>query len=223
MLDILLKNFLCLVGYLSQNAFPQPLTEAEEEMYVRRFIQGDQEARDVLIKHNLRLVAHIAKKFDSPQNDCDDLISIGTIGLIKGINTFNPDKGAKLATYVARCTENEILMHLRSQKKRKCEVSINDPVGVDREGNEITLQDILGTENDIVADKVEISMEYEQILRKMYILNQREKEVLIMRFGLDGHKPLTQREIGKKLGISRSYVSRIEKKALEKLRQQYES
>lgn len=222
MLDILLKNVLCLVGYLSQNAFPQPLSEAEEEKYVRLLMDGDQEARDILIKHNLRLVAHIAKKFDSSQNDCDDLISIGTIGLIKGINTFNPDKGAKLATYVARCTENEILMHLRSQKKSKCEVSIHDPVGVDREGNEITLQDILGTENDIVADKVEMSMEYEQVLGKMHILSKREKDVLVMRFGLNNDKPLTQREIGQKLGISRSYVSRIEKKALEKLRSQYE-
>lgn len=221
MLDILLKNFLCLVGYLSQNTFPQPLTEAEEEWYVKKFLAGDTEARDVLIRHNLRLVAHIAKKFDSPQTDADDLISIGTIGLIKGINTFNPDKGAKLATYVARCIENEILMYLRSQKKRKCEVSIHDPVGVDREGNEITLQDILGTENDIVADKVEMSLEYEQTLQKMKVLSAREKDVLIMRFGLDHNKPLTQREIGKKLGISRSYVSRIEKKALEKLRSQY--
>ncbi len=208
MLNIFFEQVLSLVGYLSQNAFPQPLSEEEEEMYTKRMIDGDKEAKDILIKHNLRLVAHIAKKFDSPQCDCDDLISIGTIGLIKGINTFNPDKGAKLATYVARCAENEILMHLRSQKKRKCEVSINDPVGVDREGNEITLQDILGTDSDIVADKVETSLEYAQIIQKMSVLNKREKEVLIMRFGLDNNKPLTQREIGKKIGISRSYVSR---------------
>ena len=207
MLNIFFEQVLSLVGYLSQNAFPQPLSEEEEEMYTKRMIDGDKEAKDILIKHNLRLVAHIANKFDSPQCDCDDLISIGTIGLIKGINTFNPDKGAKLATYVARCAENEILMHLRSQKKRKCEVSINDPVGVDREGNEITLQDILGTDSDIVADKVETSLEYAQIIQKMSVLNKREKEVLIMRFGLDNNKPLTQREIGKKIGISRSYVS----------------
>lgn len=134
----LVKQAVMLVGYITQNAFPQPLSEAEEAKYLALLQEGDEEAKDMLIRHNLRLVAHIAKKFDSATEDTDDLISIGTIGLIKGINTFNPTKGAKLATYSARCAENEILMHLRSQKKKKCEVSINDPIGTDKEGNEIT-------------------------------------------------------------------------------------
>ena len=148
------------------------------------------------------------------------MISIGTIGLIKGINTFNVDKGAKLATYAARCVENEILMYLRSQKKRKCEVSINDPIGTDKEGNEIALIDILGTDGDTVADTVETSFEYELLLEKIQCLSERERTVLELRFGLLNSNPLTQREVGKLLGISRSYVSRIEKRAIEKLIEQ---
>lgn len=217
MLAELLQQTLLFISYITQNAFPQPLSEEEEAAYLKRMQDGDEEAKNMLIKHNLRLVAHIAKKFDSVTEDNDDLISIGTIGLIKGINTFNADKGAKLATYSARCVENEILMHLRAQKKRKCEVSINDPIGTDKEGNEITLQDILGTEGDTVADTVETSFEYELLLKKIQCLSQREKTVLEMRFGLVNGIPITQREIGKILGISRSYVSRIEKRAIEKL------
>lgn len=216
----LLKQSLLLVSYITQNAFPQPLTAQEESLYLQRLQDGDAEAKDMLIKHNLRLVAHIAKKFESLNEDTDDLISIGTIGLIKAINTFNASKGAKLATYAARCVENEILMYLRSQKKRKCEVSINDPIGTDKEGNEITLVDILGTEGDTVAHTVETSFEYELLLEKIQGLSARERTVLELRFGLLNNNPLTQREVGKLLGISRSYVSRIEKRAIEKLIEQ---
>jgi len=152
----IVKGISLLVSYLTNNAFPQPLSEEEEAHYIALMLQGDEEARNVLIEHNLRLVAHIIKKFEGTGEDNDDLISIGAIGLIKAINTFNPDKGTRLATYAARCIENEILMHLRSIKKTKGEVSIHDPIGVDREGNEITLIDVLGTDQDIVADTVEM-------------------------------------------------------------------
>lgn len=216
-IELLQQTLLFVSSYITQNAFPQPLSEEEEAFYLQKMQEGDEEAKNMLIKHNLRLVAHIAKKFDSVAEDTDDLISIGTIGLIKGINTFNITKGAKLATYSARCVENEILMHLRAQKKRKCEVSINDPIGTDKEGNEITLQDILGTDGDTVADTVETSFEYQLLLKKIQCLSERERTVLEMRFGLLNGIPITQREIGKILGISRSYVSRIEKRAIEKL------
>ena len=216
-IELLQQTLLFVSSYITQNAFPQPLSEEEEAFYLQKMQEGDEEAKNMLIKHNLRLVAHIAKKFDSVAEDTDDRISIGTIGLITGINTFNITKGAKLATYSARCVENEILMHLRAQKKRKCEVSINDPIGTDKEGNEITLQDILGTDGDTVADTVETSFEYQLLLKKIQCLSERERTVLEMRFGLLNGIPITQREIGKILGISRSYVSRIEKRAIEKL------
>ena len=217
MLVELMKQLLFLTGYISQNAFPQPLPEADEAEWIRRLQQGDQEARDVLIQHNLRLVAHIAKKFDNVEEEQDDLISIGTIGLIKGINTFKPDKKAKLGTYAARCVENEILMHLRAQKKHKCEVSLNEPIGTDADGNQISLRDILGTEGDQVAEEVELNSEYQYLLGKLHCLTERERHVVAMRYGLHGGEPLTQKEVGEQLKVSRSYVSRIEKKALEKL------
>lgn len=212
-----LKGISLLVSYLSNNAFPHPLSEEEEAHYIELLQQGDEEARNILVEHNLRLVAHIVKKFEGTGEENDDLISIGTIGLIKAINTFKPDKGTRLATYAARCIENEILMHLRSIKKTKSEVSIHDPIGIDREGNEITLIDVLGTEQDIVADTVELLHEQQRVLAKLNTLSNREQKVLIMRYGLFNSYKKTQREIAKKLGISRSYVSRIEKKALEKL------
>lgn len=212
-----LKGISLLVSYISNNAFPQPLSEQEEAHYIALMQKGDEEARNILVEHNLRLVAHIIKKFEGTGEENDDLISIGTIGLIKAINTFNPNKGTRLATYAARCIENEILMHLRSIKKTKGEVSIHDPIGVDREGNEITLIDVLGTDQDIVADTVELLHEQERVLAKLKTLTARERNVLIMRYGLFNSFKKTQREIAKKLGISRSYVSRIEKRALEKL------
>lgn len=217
MLLELVKQLVFLTGYLSQNAFPQPLEEHDEAEWVKRLQKGDAEAKDVLIQHNLRLVAHIAKKFDNVAEDQDDLISIGTIGLIKAINTFNPGKKAKLGTYAARCIENEILMHIRAQRKHKCEVSLNEPIGTDSEGNQISLRDILGTDGDMVAEEVEQNCEYLNLLRHMHCLTGREQKVVTMRYGLDGTDALTQKEVGERLGVSRSYVSRIEKKALEKL------
>ena len=213
----LAKELVFFTGYLSQNAFPQPLSESEETAWLIRLQNGDAEARDVLIRHNLRLVAHIAKKFESTSEEQDDLISIGTIGLIKGINTFKADKNVKLATYAARCVENEILMHLRAQKKRRCEVSLNEPSGTDHEGNQISLRDILGTDGDLVAETVELSCEFQNLLKKLNCLTERERKVIILRYGLHGEEPLTQKEVGARLKVSRSYVSRIEKKALEKL------
>ncbi|HHX50841.1 MAG TPA: RNA polymerase sporulation sigma factor SigK [Clostridia bacterium] len=213
----IIKGIALLVSYISNNAFPQPLTEEEEANCLSSMQTGDETARNILIEHNLRLVAHIIKKFEGTGEDNDDLISIGTIGLIKAINTFNPAKGTRLATYAARCIENEILMHLRAMKKVKGEVSLYDPIGVDKEGNEITLIDVLGTDHDIVADTVENRHEQKRVLEKVKNLNTREKKVLELRYGLWNNFRKTQREIAKKLGISRSYVSRIEKKAIEKL------
>lgn len=217
MLLEVVRQLVLLTGYMTQNAFPQPLSEEEEARCLERLQQGDPEAKDLLIRHNLRLVAHIAKKFESATEEQDDLISIGTIGLIKGINTFKPDKKVKLATYAARCVENEILMHLRSQKKRKSEVSLNEPIGTDRDGNQISLRDVLGTDGDLVAETVEQSCEYQRLLQKLHCLTDRERQVLEMRYGLNGEEPVTQKEVGLRLHVSRSYVSRIEKKALEKL------
>lgn len=204
-------------AYITNNAFPQPLKDYEEEKYIRLCEQGNEEARNILIVHNLRLVAHIAKKYDGTGEDKDDLISIGTIGLIKAINTFKIEKGTKLATYAAKCIENEILMHLRAIKKNKGEVSLYDPIGTDKEGNEITLVDILGTDSDLVADTVQINCEYQKLLSRVKYLSMRERKVVELRFGLENGIIKTQREIAKMLGISRSYVSRIEKRAVEKL------
>lgn len=205
------------LAYLSNSAFPQPLSEEEEANYLERMAKGNEEARNILIEHNLRLVAHITKKFDNTGEDMDDLISIGTIGLIKAINTFDAAKGTRLATYAAKCIENEILMHLRSSKKTKVEVSLYDPIGVDKEGNEIALIDILGTEGDTVSETVESFYDQERVVKYLSHLNQREKSVLELRYGLLGGFRKTQRDIAKKMGISRSYVSRIEKKAIQKL------
>lgn len=218
MIALFIKQLMLLVSYVKNNAFPQPLSEADEAKHLRLMAEGNQESRNMLIEHNLRLVAHIVKKFDNTGEDLEDLISIGTIGLIKAIESFQPDKGTKLATFSARCIENEILMHLRSLKKTKKDVSLHDPIGTDKEGNEITLIDILGTDNDEVADKVQLKIEKSKIYQNLDILDEREQEVIKGRFGLEhGGEERTQREIAKELGISRSYVSRIEKRALMKL------
>lgn len=214
------KGLALLLSYLSNNAFPQPLTEEEERFYLERLKRGDREARNILIERNLRLVAHITKKFEGTGEDIEDLISIGTIGLIKAIQTFNADKGTKLATYAARCIENEILMYLRSLKKSRGEVSLYDPVGVDKEGNEITLIDVLGTDQDI-TETVESRYERKEVLEKLKALSQKEIKILEMRYGLAGGLAKTQREIAGRMGISRSYVSRIEKKALQKLLKEF--
>jgi RNA polymerase sporulation-specific sigma factor len=216
-LAMMLREAVLFVSYIKNNAFPQPLSEEEEEKHLRLMAQGDKKARNTLIEHNLRLVAHIVKKFENTGEDSEDLISIGTIGLIKAIESYQTDKGTKLATYAARCIENEILMHLRSLKKARKDVSLHDPIGTDKEGNEITLIDVLGTERDEVMDMVQMKIEKKKIYGHLHILDEREQEVIKSRFGLSGEDEKTQREIAKELGISRSYVSRIEKRALIKL------
>lgn len=206
-------------GYVSNtNSFPQPLTAEEEQKYIEAYKNGSEEARNTLIERNLRLVAHIVKKYSTFSSDSDDLISIGTIGLIKAISTFDLSKGTRLATYAARCIENEILMQIRSAKKIQSEVSLHDPIGVDREGNEITLIDVIGNETDSVLDEVELKIQVKRLYNKMRsVLKNREKTVLELRYGLLNGTSKTQREIAGMLGISRSYVSRIEKKAIKKL------
>lgn len=211
------KGIMVLVAYVTQNTFPLPLSEKEEQVYLEKLKRGEEAAKSVLIERNLRLVAHIVKKFDNTGEDVDDLISIGTIGLIKAINTFDGDKKIRLATYSARCIENEILMHLRSTRRVRSEVSLYDPIGVDKEGNEIVLLDVLGTDGNVVEETVEIQCENERLKQQIDTLNKREKLVLNMRFGLPDGERRTQRDIAKMLGISRSYVSRIEKRAVTKL------
>ncbi|BAU27110.1 RNA polymerase sigma-27/28 (RpsK/SigK) subunit [Aneurinibacillus soli] len=217
MLTMFFKDMMMFVSYIKNNAFPQPLSEMEENRYLDLMAEGDKYARNMLIEHNLRLVAHITKKFENTGEDSEDLISIGTIGLIKAIESYKKNKGTKLATYAARCIENEILMHLRSLKKTKKDVSLHDPIGTDKEGNEISLIDILGTEANEIEDLVQLKIEKNKIYKHIHILDEREKEVIIGRFGLDNEEERTQREIARELGISRSYVSRIEKRALLKL------
>ena len=207
------------IGYISNNTFPSLLTEEEEADNLRRLSEGDEKARNVLIEHNLRLVAHISRKFENTGIDKDDLISIGTIGLIKGVNTFQLGKGSRLSTYAARCIENEILMHLRSVKNSKTEISLYESVGTDKEGNEITFLDLLGTNGEEVFDRVEQVEEKDSLHKNMDVLTPKERYVLRLRYGLFGGSAQTQREIAKGLGISRSYVSRIEKKAIDKLRE----
>ncbi|NLY43190.1 MAG: RNA polymerase sporulation sigma factor SigK [Clostridiaceae bacterium] len=218
-LSFSLKYIFLLISYVSSaNSFPQPLSAEEEQMYFERYRNGDEEAKNILIERNLRLVAHIIKKYGSVGKENDDLISIGTIGLIKAITTFDVDKGTRLATYAARCIENEILMTIRASKKMQNEISLHDPIGVDKEGNEIALIDIIGNDGESVLEEVELKMQVKKLYSKMKnILKNREKLVLQLRYGLLNGNVKTQREIAQMLGISRSYVSRIEKKAIKKL------
>ena len=202
-------------------SFPRPLSAQEERKYIDAWMQGDLEARNVLIEHNLRLVAHIIKKYYTQAEDADDLISIGTIGLIKGINTYRPDKGVRLATYASKCTENEILMHFRSARKNAAELSLSDAIDTDGDGNTLSLMDILAEEEDL-----DERLQHSETCRalRQYIdtsLDPREADIIRMRYGLSGGKPLTQREVAERCGISRSYVSRIEKRAIEKLREAF--
>lgn len=219
---LVLRGVMLLVSYITNDSFPKPLTPLEEKHYLKLLGLGDGNARQILIEHNLRLVAHVVKKFENNATDKEDLISIGTIGLIKAINTFNSDKGARLATYAAKCVENEILMHFRSNKKIKQEVSLHEPIGVDKDGNEITLEDIMGGNSDDVLDKVEMILLDEKLKRVIKKLKARERKVLLMRYGLEGTKTYTQREVAGQLGISRSYVSRIEKKILGKIAEEFD-
>ena len=215
-----------LTGYVTGNStFPKPLNEKEEKIYLDRLKDGDVEAKRVLVERNLRLVAHIVKKYSSNyQNskEMDDFISIGTIGLIKAIDSFDTNKGIRLATYAAKCIDNEILMFFRNTKKTKGEVFLQDPIGVDKEGNEICLIDILSSDSDSVLEAVENSLQVKELYKKMSdVLSPREKEIIQMRYGLLDGDIKTQREIAAILGISRSYVSRIEKKALKKLNKEF--
>mgnify|MGYP002550384761 FL=1 len=206
-------------GYIQGgNLFPEPLTQEEERKCLIQMSKGDGEARNILIERNLRLVAHVAKKYSTSKVEQDDLISIGTIGLIKGINSFNVEKGARLSTYVSRCIDNEILMHLRATKKLGAEVYLNEPIGKDKDDNVVTLQEVLENNERNIEDEVDIKMKVKLLYEKMKsLLKDREKTILELHFGLDGSKPKTQNEIARTMGISRSYVSRIETKALEKL------
>lgn len=200
-------------------AFKKPLSAIEEKIYVEKMRQGDNEARDILIEHNLRLVTHIIKKYTFTDKDIDDLISIGTIGLIKAVDTFNPEKASKLGTYAAKCIENELLMMLRSDKKKSKEVSLYEPIGADKEGNMINLLDVLESEDVDVVEQYDLAMKKEWLHVTMEeVLTKREYEIILRRYGIGGNEEITQRELAERMGISRSYVSRIEKKALLKLR-----
>lgn len=220
-LSLIIKETLFFVSYVKNQVFPQPLSSEEEAKYIKLMQEGDEQARNKLIEHNLRLVAHLVKKFENTGEDTEDLISIGTIGLIKGVESFKSGKGTKLATYAARCVENEILMHLRGLKKVKKDISLHDPIGQDKEGNEISLIDILEAETENIIEYIQRTMEIEKMQKFLEILEEREREVIIYRYGLYGEEELTQREIAKKLDISRSYVSRIEKRALMKVLREY--
>ena len=202
------KTAVFILGYISNNSlFPEPLSQDEEKEYLEKYIHGDQEARNVLIERNLRLVAHICKKYSIPNLEMDDLISIGTIGLIKGINTFDIEKNVKLATYASRCIENEILMYLRSTKKLGAEVYLNEPIGKDKDDNEISLIDILENDEKNIEEEIDFKLKMRQIYEKIRsVLKQREKIIIELRFGLGGKKPKTQNEVAQILGLSRSYV-----------------
>lgn len=207
------------VNYISQTgSLPTPLTLEEEQSTVRKFLDGDEDARLKLIEHNLRLVVYIAKKFDNTGVDMDDLVSIGTIGLIKAVGSYNPDKNIKLATFASRCIENEILMHLRKTSKTRSEISLDEPLNVDWEGNTLLLSDILGTDADCVYNDVESSDECRILRNTFEKLPPRERQILSLRFGLYGKDEMTQKEIADMMGISQSYISRLEKKIVENLK-----
>ncbi len=219
----LFSNLLVFILHITNaESFPPPLSKKEEAEAIDKMINGSETAKEKLIKHNLRLVAHIIKKYYSTYSDQDDLISIGTIGLIKGINSFKPEKGTKLATYVSRCIENEILMYFRNIKKTSQEISFSEPIDVDNEGNPLTLMDIISIDDTIVDD-----IDYKEKLKKTIeiidnIKSKRDKKIIVMRYGLNGNLPMTQNEVAKVLNISRSYVSRIEKKIIEMIRAEFE-
>jgi RNA polymerase sporulation-specific sigma factor len=220
LLALVLKDVSLFVSYVKNSAFPHPLSSDEEAECIAKMLEGDANARNRLIEHNLRLVAHLAKKYETTGEDPEDLISIGTIGLIKAVERFTPDRGTKLATFAARCIDNEILMYLRSTKKYRRDTSLYDPIGTDKEGNEMTLVDLLGSDPDDVVDEVDLTWEKQKMYDNLPALGDREREVICKRFGIPDGEERTQREIAKELGISRSYVSRIERKALTKLYEQ---
>ena len=208
-------NELFFVG--STDILPEPLSKEEEEKYVDMFQNGDLKARDKLIEHNLRLVVYLSKKYENTKVELEDLVSIGTIGLIKGINTYKNDKNIKLATYASRCIDYEILMYLRKNKKRKADVSLDESLSFDSEGNELHLEDILGTEKDIVTKDLEENDMRKIMLKEIGKLNERDKQIMVLRYGLNDTKEYTQKEVAELLGISQSYISRIEKKVISKI------
>ena len=215
---LLMNSILLMLRIAPGDSFPKPLSRAEDQEYLARWAQGDVEARNLLVEHNLRLVAHIMKKYYAQTDDADDLISIGTIGLIKGVNTYKPDKGVRLATYASRCIENEILMHFRSRKKSAGDVSLSDALDVDGDGSGLSIMDVVAQEDDM-AERIGNAELCQELLRSIETsLTKREARIIRLRYGLDGAAPMTQKETAQLCGISRSYVSRIEKKALEKLR-----
>ena len=204
-------------------AFQKPLSISQEKYYLQKYQEGDSQAKNILIEHNLRLVAHVVKKYQGTGEDTDDLISIGTIGLIKAVTTFNPQKASRLSTYAARCIENELLMMLRQEKKILREVSLYEPIGTDQEGNHISLLDIISTDEAALVDQYLHKYYLSHLEQEVFLLeDSRERTIILKRYGLCGNKPHTQKEVAAMMGISRSYVSRIEKKALEKLRNSYE-
>lgn len=219
--NFIANNLTFFTGSYSNNVFPDPLSKEEEEEYVIKAMNGDKDARAKLIEHNLRLVAHIVKKFESNVNDVDDLIGIGTVGLIKGIDTYSPDKNVRLTTYVAKCAENEILMFFRGDKKNSKNVSLNEGISYDKEGNEITILDVLKTPDPDYAEEIQKNDNIALLKKYMNVLTKREKDILEARYGLNNTDEYTQKEIAKKLGISRSYVSRIEKRATTKILREF--
>ncbi|MBO5051118.1 MAG: RNA polymerase sporulation sigma factor SigK [Clostridia bacterium] len=223
-LSSIAMSFLCLLlGIGSTQSFPPPLPAAEERGLFAKMRQGDRAARTKLIEHNLRLVAHIVRKYYTSYRSPDDLISIGSLGLIKAIDSFDSENGARFATYAAKCIQNEILMFFRSQKKLACEVSINETIDIDRDGNPLTYIDIISSE-DTIADDLDVKLHSQYAFRLIKdTLSEREQQILILRYGLTGKPPKAQREVAKMLGISRSYVSRIEKRALSKLKAHFEA
>lgn len=223
LLALVLKDVAVFVSYVRNNAFPLPLSPTEEAGCIERMRAGDPEARNQLIEHNLRLVAHLVRKYEGTGEDPDDLISIGTIGLIKAVENYHPNRGTKLATFAARCVENEILMYLRSNKKHRRDTSLHDPIGTDKEGNEMTLADLLGSDPDEIIDEVDFRWEKQKVYANLPTLGNREREVICKRFGIPDGEERTQREIAVEMGISRSYVSRIERRALDKLYDQMRS
>ena len=216
-LNILLQN-MSFLGSYSNEMFPPPLSNEEEQKYILKMKAGDMDARNKLIEHNLRLVVFLAKKYESTGYDLEDLVSIGSIGLIKGIETYKPDKNIKLATYSSRCIANEILMYIRKNKKRKTEVSLEDALNYDAEGNELHLEDILGTDDNIIFDEFSFKLDKELLKQELKNLNDREKQIMTLRYGLNETEEYTQKEVAEMLGISQSYISRIEKKIIKKLK-----
>jgi len=208
-------NYLFFVG--STDVLPEPLSKEEEERYVNLFLEGDMKARDKLIEHNLRLVVFLAKKYENTKVDLEDLVSIGTIGLIKGVNTYQNDKNIKLATYASRCIDNEILMYLRKTKRKRTEISFEDSLSYDAEGNELHLEDVLGTEDNIVTKPIEDELDKYLMYREVSKLDDRDREIIELRYGLNGKKEMTQKQVASLLGISQSYISRIEKKVIKKI------